>query len=117
MWPLSLLLCTTAPCPLDADPSHVHEGDASHEVESTSLVGTRTSHVCALRTQDLYAQMPAVPTFVMLYQVGNITFGALNTERPFILHCHSFYSLTCRLSKHLNLFHLTSATDSQNGWQ
>jgi hypothetical protein len=60
-----------------------HEEDGSHEFEFTSLVGMRTSHVCALRTPGTY--MPRClrfPTFVMPYQVGNITFRRSNTERP-----------------------------------
>jgi hypothetical protein len=80
-----------------------HEEDGSHEFEFMSLVGMRTSHVCALRTQDLYAQMPPVPTFVIPYQVGNITFGG-STQRDFILHCHSFYSFTYRPFRRLNYF-------------
>jgi hypothetical protein len=55
---LSVLLCALPLCALPVGCGILvtfHEEDGSHEFEFTSLVGMRTSHVCALRTYDLYA--------------------------------------------------------------
>jgi hypothetical protein len=50
-------------------------------LEFTSLVGMRTSHVCALRIQDLYAHMPPGSHLCHTVSSGQHNLRALNTER------------------------------------
>jgi hypothetical protein len=83
-----------------------HEEDGSHGFEFTSLVGMRTSHVCALRTQDLYAPDASGSHLCHTVSSGQHNLRALKHRETFILHCHSFYSVTYRHFKRLN--YLTS---------